>query len=81
MCIQEFVGTLLLISAVAFARTPVYVIAAFAVATTIGSDLNPAVTLFKWMVGKVSQQNALYLVGAQLAAGACVGLLYSMKKT
>jgi glycerol uptake facilitator-like aquaporin len=81
MCIQEFIGTLLLISAVAFAHTPAYVIAAFAVATTIGSDLNPAVTLFKWMVGKVSRQNALYLVGAQLAAGACVGLLYSMKKT
>jgi|UniRef100_A0A6C0HF87 glycerol uptake facilitator-like aquaporin len=81
MCIAEFVGTLLLISAVAFAKTPVYVIAAFAVATTIGSDLNPAVTLFKWMSGKVSQQNALYLVGAQLVAGACVGILYSMKKT
>jgi glycerol uptake facilitator-like aquaporin len=81
MCIQEFVGTLLLISAVAFARTPVYVIAAFAVATTIGSDLNPAVTLFKWMSGKVSQQNALYLVGTQLAAGACVGLINSINKT
>jgi len=81
MCVSEFVATLLLISAVAFAHSPVYVIAAFAVATTIGSDLNPAVTLFKWMAGKVSQKNALYLVGAQLAAGACVGLLYSMKKT
>jgi glycerol uptake facilitator-like aquaporin len=81
MYVSEFVGTLLLISAVAFAKTPVYVIAAFAVATTIGSDLNPAVTLFKWMAGKVSQQNALCLVGAQLVAGACVGILYSMKKT
>ena len=77
---SEFIGTLLLISAAAFMPT-VYVIAAFAVATTIGSDLNPAVTLFKWMVGKVSRQNAVQLVGAQLAAGACVGLLYSMKKT
>ena len=81
MYVSEFVGTLLLVSAVAFAKTPVYIVAAFAVASTLGSDLNPAVTLFKWMVGKVSQQNALYLVGAQLAAGACVGLLYSMKKT
>lgn len=80
MYVSEFVGTLLLISAAAFMPI-VYVIAAFAVATTIGSDLNPAVTLFKWMVGKVSQQNAVKLVAAQLAAGACVGLLYSMKKT
>jgi len=81
MCVSEFVATLLLISVAAFGQSPAYVIAAFAVATTIGSDLNPAVTLFKWMVGKVSQKNAMYLVGAQLAAGACVGLLYSMKKT
>jgi len=81
MCISEFIGTLLLISAVAFAKTPVYIVAAFAVATTIGSDLNPAVTLFKLMANKISQNNALYLVGAQLIAGACVGLLYSMKKT
>ena len=81
MYVSEFVGTLLLVSVAAFGQSAAYLIAAFAVATTIGTDLNPAVTLFKWMAGKVSQKNALYLVGAQLAAGACVGLLYSMKKT
>jgi len=81
MYVSEFVGTLLLVSVAAFGQSPAYLIAAFAVATTIGTDLNPAVTLFKWMAGKVSQKNALYLVGAQMAAGACVGLLYSMKKT
>jgi glycerol uptake facilitator-like aquaporin len=79
MYLSEFVGTILLISAVAFSKSPVYIIAAFAIATTIGSDLNPAVTLFKFMTNKVSRNNALYLVLAQLLAGACVGFLYSMK--
>lgn len=72
--ISEFIATLLLIGAVAFAKSPVLVIAAFAVATTIGSDLNPAVTLYKFLNGKVSKMGALYLVGAQLLAGLCVGL-------
>lgn len=79
MCVSEFVGTLLLVSAVAFAKSPLYVVAAFCLAITIGSDINPAVTLFKLMAGKVSKTNAMYLVGAQLLAGACVGLFYSMR--
>ena len=72
--ISEFIATLLLIGAVAFAKTPVLVVAAFAVAITIGSDLNPAVTLYKFINGKVSRMAAIYLVGAQLLAGVCVGL-------
>jgi glycerol uptake facilitator-like aquaporin len=79
MYISEFVGTLLLISAVAFAKSPVLIVAAFAVATTIGKHLNPAVTLFAWMTGQVSKTNALYLVLAQLFAGACVGIFYGFK--
>lgn len=79
MYISEFVGTLLLISAVAFAKSPVLIVAAFAVATTIGKHLNPAVTLFAWMSGQVSKINALYLVLAQLLAGVCVGIFYGFK--
>ena len=72
--ISEFIASLLLIGAVAFAKTPVLVVAAFAVAITIGSDLNPAVTLYKFINGKVSKMGAIYLVSAQLLAGVCVGL-------
>jgi glycerol uptake facilitator-like aquaporin len=72
--ISEFIATLLLISAVAFAKSPVLVVAAFAVAITIGSDLNPAVTVYKYVNGKVSKYGALYFIGAQLLAGLCVGL-------
>jgi glycerol uptake facilitator-like aquaporin len=72
--ISEFIATLLLIGTVAFAKTPVFAVAAFAVAITIGSDLNPAVTLYKFINGKVSRMAAIYLVSAQLLAGVCVGL-------
>ena len=79
MYISEFVATLILISAVAFAKTPVLVVAAFAVAITIGKHLNPAVTLFSWMSGQVSKTNAAYLILAQLLAGAVVGIFYGFK--
>ena len=72
--ISEFIATLLLVGAVAFAKSPVLVVAAFAIAVTIGTDLNPAVTLYKFFSGKVSKMTALYFVGAQLLAGLCVGL-------
>jgi len=79
MYVSEFIGTLLLVSAVAFAKSPLYVVAAFCLAITIGSDINPAVTIFKLVAGKVSKMNTVYLISAQVLAGACVGLLYSMR--
>jgi glycerol uptake facilitator-like aquaporin len=79
MYISEFVGTLLLISAVAFAKSPLLVVAAFAIASTIGKHLNPAVTVFAWMSGQVSKMNAVYLVLAQILAGIVVGIFYGFK--
>jgi len=79
MYISEFVGTLLLISAVAFAKSPLLVVAAFAIASTIGKHLNPAVTVFAWMSGQVSKMNAVYLILSQLLAGIVVGIFYGFK--
>jgi glycerol uptake facilitator-like aquaporin len=78
--VVEFLGTALLISAIAFGGSPLMVIAAVAVAIAIGAPVsgahfNPAVTLFKHIDGKISHSTGLAYVAAQLAAALCVGFL------
>lgn len=60
----EFLGTALLLSAIAFTSNPALVIGAFAVAVGFGSKvsgahINPAVTLFQFLSGKIAQSRAL----------------------
>jgi glycerol uptake facilitator-like aquaporin len=62
--VTEFVGTALLLSAIAFTSNPALVIAAFAVAVGFGAKvsgahINPAVTLFQFLTGKIAQTRAL----------------------
>jgi len=76
----EFLGTLLLISAVAFGHNPLLIVAALATAITFGGRIsgghfNPAVTMYSFMVGKTSQTRALSYAGAQLSAALVIGLL------
>ena len=78
----EFLGTSLLISAVAFG-SPILVVAALGIAISFGSKVsgahyNPAITLFHYMNGRVSRNRALIYVVAQLAAGATVAFLRSI---
>jgi aquaporin Z len=78
----EFLGTALLISAVAFG-TPLMSVAALAIAISFGGSVsgghfNPAVTVFQLFSGRVSQSKALMYVGAQLAAAFSVGVLHSI---
>lgn len=73
----EFLGTALLIGAVAFTSSPVLIVAAFALAIGFGGKLsgghfNPAVTGWHLMAGKISQSKALTYMVAQLSAAAFV---------
>jgi aquaporin Z len=79
----EYLGTLFLISAVAFGGSPLIVIAALAIAVTFGGKIsgahfNPAVTLYQLIAGRISKSRAMYYVLAQLAAGLSVGLVHGM---
>ena len=62
--LAEFLGTALIIGAVAFTSNPSLIIAAFALAIGFGSKLsgghfNPAVTSWHLFAGKISQEKAL----------------------
>lgn len=61
----EFVGTALLLSAIAFTSNPALIVAAFAVAVGFGAKvsgahINPAVTLMQYLGGKIGETRALY---------------------
>jgi aquaporin Z len=78
----EFVGTSLLISAVAFG-TPLLIIAALAIAISFGGKIsgghfNPAVTVYQFIVGHISLSKAFMYILAQLAAGLGIGLIAGM---
>jgi glycerol uptake facilitator-like aquaporin len=71
--LTEFLGTSLLIGAISFTGTPALIIAAFAIAVGLGgkisgAHLNPAVTGWALLSGKISQSKAIMYMIAQLAA-------------
>lgn len=81
----EFLGTTLLLSAIAFTGNLSLISAAFAIALGLGAKIsgghyNPAVTAWAYIVGKVSQQKAISYVLAQLGAALFVVTLSSMIK-
>lgn len=76
----EFLGTALLLSAIAFAKNPLMIVAALATAITLGASVsgahfNPAVTLFQLLKGNISQSKATMYVLVQLAAAVSVSFL------
>jgi aquaporin Z len=78
--LAEYLGTTAFLSSVAFVGTPV-VIAATLLAVILligkvsGGHVNPAITLWAFLSGKVSQTKALSYVAAQLAGAITVYLL------
>lgn len=80
--IVEFLGTGLLVGAVAFGG-PLLIVAALAIAISLGGRIsgghfNPAVTVFTWASGKMSHSRAIAYILAQTAAGGAVALLHRM---
>jgi glycerol uptake facilitator-like aquaporin len=79
----EFLGTSLLIGAVAFTGTPLLIVAALAIAIAFGGKIsgghfNPAVTVWSFASGKIGQQKALLYILAQIGAGLFVWLIKSL---
>jgi aquaporin Z len=81
----EFLGTTLLLSAIAFTSSPALIIAAFAIAVGLGGKIsgghfNPAVTSWALLSGKISQNKAIGYILAQLTAALFVYFLNGVVK-
>lgn len=79
----EYLGTALLIGAVAFGGNPIFVVAALAVAIGLGGKIsgghfNPAVTAWALASGKIGQAKAIMYILAQLVAALTVWMVYSV---
>jgi glycerol uptake facilitator-like aquaporin len=83
--VVEFLGTSLLLGAVAFTSNPIFVVAALAIAIglggkTSGGHFNPAVTAMQLAAGKIGQNRALMYMLAQFGAAVFVWLVSSVVK-
>jgi aquaporin Z len=81
----EFLGTSLLIGAVSFTGTPLFVVAALAIAIALGGKIsgghfNPAITAWALVSGKIGKSKALMYIIAQLAAALSVWVVGSFVK-
>jgi aquaporin Z len=81
----EFLGTSLLLGAVAFTTNPMFAIAALAIAIGLGGKVsgghfNPAVTAMALASGKIGQNKALMYMLAQFGAAVFVWLISSVVK-
>jgi len=81
----EYLGTCLLIGAVAFTSSPLFIVAAFATAIGLGAKIsgghfNPAITAWSLASGKISNSKALTYWIAQISAALTVWVLSSMIK-
>jgi aquaporin Z len=81
----EYLGTCLLIGAIAFTSSPLFVVAAFGLASGLGGKIsgghfNPAVTVWALLNGKIGKEKALTYVVAQLAAAATIWITGSIIK-
>jgi len=83
--VVEFLGTSLLLGAVAFTSNPIFVVAALAIVIglggkTSGGHFNPAVTAMQLAAGKIGQNRALMYMLAQFSAAVFVWLVSSVVK-
>jgi aquaporin Z len=81
----EYLGTCLLIGAVAFTSSPLFVVAALATAIGLGGKVsgghfNPAITVWALVNGKIGKTKALTYVVAQVAAALTIWITGSMIK-
>jgi aquaporin Z len=81
----EFLGTSLLVGAVSFTGTPLLIVAALAIAISLGGKIsgghfNPAVTAWALASGKIGKAKAVGYILAQLAAAVFIWVAGSMIK-
>jgi glycerol uptake facilitator-like aquaporin len=81
----EYLGTCLIIGTAAFTSSPLFIIAAVAVAIGLGGKIsggyfNPAVTAWALTSGKINNSKALMYWIAQFGAGLTIWILGSMIK-
>lgn len=78
--IVEFLGTALLVGAYAFTHSPMFVVAALAVAMSIAPKgyFNPAITGWALASGRISMQKAISYLIAQFGAGLLVFMMNSI---
>jgi aquaporin Z len=82
----EYLGTMLLIGAVAFTGTPLLIVSALAIAIALGGKIsgghfNPAVTAWALLVGKIGKSKAISYILAQVGAALTVWVVGSIVKT
>ena len=83
--VVEFLGTSLVLGAVAFTSNSIFVLAAIAIALglggkTSGGHFNPAITAMQLASGKIGQNKALMYMLAQFTAAVFVWLVSSVIK-
>lgn len=81
----EYLGTCLLIGAVAFTSSPLFIVAALATAIGLGGKIsgghfNPAITAWALASGKIGKAKALTYIIAQVAAALTIWITGSMIK-
>ena len=81
----EYLGTCLIIGAMAFTSSPLFTVAAFASAIGLGGKIsgghfNPAITAWALTSGKINNSKALMYWMAQISAGLTIWILGSMIK-
>ena len=81
--LAEYLGTTAFLSSIAFVGTPVVIagtllVVILLIGTISGGHVNPAITLWSFLSGKITQTKAISYVGAQLAGAVTVYLLSSM---
>ena len=81
--LAEYLGTTAFLSSVAFVGTPVVIagtlfVVILLIGTISGGHVNPAITLWSFLSGKITQTKAISYVGAQAAGAVTVYLLSSM---
>jgi aquaporin Z len=81
----EYLGTCLLIGAMAFTSSPLFVVAALATAIGLGGKVsgghfNPAITAWALASGKIGKMKALSYIIAQVSAALTIWVAGSMIK-
>jgi glycerol uptake facilitator-like aquaporin len=81
----EYLGTCLLIGALAFTSSPLFVVAALATAIGLGGKIsgghfNPAITAWALASGKIGKAKALSYIIAQIGAAVTIWVTASMIK-